>query len=240
MSVLLLHTIGNRDLQFAKSALLPGEFQEAYLETNFEDERYFVLRKDSPPGGVSFWRRSLNLQYLLKQETDHESILAAMAFPMLDAAIAWVIKHVGKIDKLVLSTTLQTTPHKYDTDAIGGIATDYLERHFDPQMQISQICMESMHIAPIGKGKLDILEYFHHLMQKLRKEGYEQIVISNQQGLPDATAALTFVGFFQNYTYLSIHPTEGVKVVEYHIHERILADLVKQKVMRLIDSTDLT
>lgn len=240
MSVLLLHTIGNRDLQFAKSALFPGGFQETYLETNFEDQSYFVLRKDSHPGGESFWRRSLNLQHLLKYDPNPEPVRTAMSFPMLEAAIGYVNQHIGRIDKLVLSTTLQTTPHKYDTDAIGEIAREYLLEHYSRETQVGRVFMESMHIAPVGKGKLDILLHFHQLMKKLKDQGFAHIIISNQQGLPDASSALTFVGFFQNYTYLSIHPKEGVKVVDHGTHEQILSDLVKEKVIQLIASTDLS
>lgn len=238
----LLHTLGNRDLQFPKDKGIPSGFARAYLMDNTEigAENYLVIKKS---GGFEEQRsfRDISALILKACQDDKEGLIyrQALSFPMLDQAIQYVFQHHGGLDKLLLCTTHQLPSHAQDTDLVAEIATQHFQEKFKDNPKVGEILIRYLNISPTNKGRERMLQQFHQLFQELKEEGFENIYISNNQGLPAATKALDFIGLFQGYHYLSIHPLEGVNEVSNIAYEEILTELIRERLIEIIKQTPL-
>ncbi|MEZ4851043.1 MAG: hypothetical protein R3B93_20995 [Bacteroidia bacterium] len=239
--ILLIHTLGNRDLQFPKEVGIPSGFARKYLADNTEKgaEDFLVIRKSGEKKEPSFRDVSRKIQDEIRHGKHKEIFTEALRFPMLEQVCRYVLTQKGQIDRLILCTTLQTPPHGQDTDLVAEMARDYFRREKPQFPGLKEIRIEYMNIAPYGRGRDESLRYFHEMIEEQKTQGFDQLYISHNQGLPTATRALDFLGLFQDYTYLSIHPQNGVSVVDNAVYESILSELIKDRLGEIIREASL-
>lgn len=236
--VILLHTIGNRDLQFPGSSGLPLDFQQAYLEKNTEKDAgsFFVLSKTPGPEPFqTFVKLAQEVRRRYETPRGEEAYRSAVRFPMLEAVIDFVLRREKLIDLLILMGTQQSPEHHQDTHPVAKLARSYLQNQERP---IAEIQVVNLAASPTASGRKALLEECRHRSAPfLRPEN--QVYISNHQGLPDVSRVLDLLGFFQGYTYLAVHAKEGVSVVDHTPYEQILADLIQRKLLRVLSDTNL-
>ncbi|RMG70669.1 MAG: hypothetical protein D6722_08375 [Bacteroidetes bacterium] len=231
--IALLHTLGNRDLQFPRDRGLPPDFARQYLTDNTERgaQNYLVIRKNrQEPGFRAICAR------LLRAWNDPQQgpiFAQAMCFPLLEAAVSYLESTVGKPDLIQLCATLQAPPHPQDTDLLGELAMAYWRQRGEADAPAPQLSLAYLNVVPGEKGPVRMLRFFHRLLANLREEGYTRIFISHNQGLPQATRTLDLLGFFRDYTYLHLDPRRGVYVVDQSPFEEIIFEAVRDRMARL-------
>ena len=241
MKVLLIHTLGNRDLQFPKDRQLPPDFARDYLTENTEEgaENFLVLHKGRLNEHARNFREiSEQVLQSWHQADSGQGFKAAVCFPMLDQVIDYILDMDGQIHQILLCTTHQFPPHGQDTDLVAELAKTYLEEKHGENSRIKDTAIVRLNISPEPESKARILSHFHKLIEQYRQAGCDKIYISNNQGLPAATQALDFLGLFQPYIFLAPHPRKGVNIISHAEEERILWQTFKAQLIEVISTLD--
>ena len=233
--VALLHTLGNRDLQFPRDRGLPPDFARQYLTDNTERgaEQYLVIRKtNEDPVFRAICGRLLRAW----DDPQQGPIFAqAMCFPMLEAAMDYVQEAMGQVDLIQLCATLQAPPHPLDTDLLGELAMKYWQQRWQDEPDAPRLSVAYLNVASAEQGPVRMLRFFHRLLANLREEGYDRIFISHNQGLPQATRTLDMLGFFRDYTYLRLDPRRGVFTVDQSPFEEVIFEAVRDRMASLLE-----
>lgn len=234
---ILLHTLGNRDIQFRTNAPLPGDFVEKCLDTNTEDPHYYVLKKGRKEGQPTFREICKIIKRRSEDHNEKKLFQEAMEFPMLAHTCAYVLKEQDTIQNIWLYATSQPRPFHQDTDVMAPFAAAYLEQNFPNQ--IVNIHIEYRNMSPKPSDRTRILSMFHEDLVKFNQSGFTHIYINNNQGLPQATAALNFLGLFQPYKYLQPGKDTSVEPVSHSQKEEILESLVKNRLFECLPEAGL-
>lgn len=224
----LIHTLGNRDLQFSMDGSIPPIIYKNLLEENTEDEAYLVIKKGSPKGDNYFRKNCKMLSQEIAADTEN-NIIPGIKFPMVDSAIRYIQEecHVSQIDKLVLIATCQAKPFAFDTDELGALIETHLSPYFSQKPGIEKIEVFYLEISAVSRqDELGLFNGVHKALQNILAEGYDQVFISHKTGLPKVTFALTFAGFFQGYSYLSASDKEVV-VEDMSGYEKLIRELIQ-------------
>ena len=202
-----------------------------------QSKNYYVIKKGSKEQGKSFNSYSNSLLEMLRK--GDKGLLTNLCFPMLDQVINYVqLKKGTKIDKVLICATQQAQAHPFDTRFVGTIIKEFYSKVID---EIPYKNLETYYLMiDFGAGQAKLIEDCYDLLKKEKEKGFTEVYISNRAGLPNVTQALNFVGYFQDYTYLSVHSKNGVSEVSHKKQESILSKLVKRKIIEFIDKTDLS
>ena len=237
---LLIHSLGNRDLQMAKSAPVPGDITDRFFDNNMEPggEGYYVVKKQN------FRMHCMDLEQSLSYEfSESEYLRQYLELPILQPVMRWVAQTQGGIDRLVLLATKQAQPFQLDTDAAGKIASQLLQQRYSrpagTEPLLNEVALEFIDSEPGPQRKGRMMKTCFELLQDLQKEGFDQIFISPMAGLPDLSEALIFIGYFQAYTYLYHTPKDGrIHQMDFSIQEDILAQIVKDRVIQVVQQAN--
>ncbi|RMG70674.1 MAG: hypothetical protein D6722_08400 [Bacteroidetes bacterium] len=244
---LLIHSLGNRDLQLSKAAPIPGEFRDKYFEDNSEglEERvFYVVKKDR------FRDHCRDLHHTLTYGLDQAEKAALethLEMPILMPVLRKVAKRFQGIDRLMLLATQQPIPFRQDTDEAAKIAALLLHERYsreapDPkQAWLGEIEIRHFDSKPGPERKARMIRECAGMLEDAKKDGFDRIFISPVAGLPALTEALIFVGYFQNYTYYEpIALTQEVIEMDFGEQEQILAQNVKDRLISLIRDANLS
>lgn len=208
MSTLLVHTIGNRDLQFI--AGIEAAIREELLRPNPEGGTNLVFQVGTKE---SFWEQT-------KAFADHLATASPnttnywypqMSCPMLKSVLQYVAEQTGTIDQLWLLSTGQVPPYgpyEKDTYHAARLVQQYIEYHkeqeepspFDAIGEVRILCLT----CNLQKDRQGILWQIHQWLQEVHLN-FRNIYISNSSGLPKVAEALNLVGVLTNYRYLSCY-----------------------------------
>lgn len=197
---LLIHTLGNRDLQFKGS--VPGAFMSRYLEPNSEDHDYYIIRKGGDEPDASFRSYSARVLAELKAKTGAE-ILPHLHFTILEQIISFIFNETScsQLDEVWLLPTKQNKPFIFDTDKIGLIAKEFLISRLTKNPNIDKVQVRYLKIA--GNNRDVIVQQVDEICSKIQ---HEQVFISANQGLPEVTFAFTLMSILNGYTCIKAHP----------------------------------
>ena len=233
----LIHTLGNRDLQFHSNAAIPGKFARTYFDVNTEDDQYYVLKKGRQEGQATFREICVKIQRKLEDPDSQKLFEPAIYFPLLQAACTYILQDRPKIQQVTLYASLQSPAHHQDTDIVAEFAKAYLERHFPHQIQTVHI--EYFNMSPLPNDQARMLSEFNESLERISQQGFSPIYLNNNQGLPQATAILNFLGLFQPYTYLQIGKDNYANTVFQSRKEEILEGLLKNRLQEQLQEANL-
>lgn len=225
---ILIHTIGNRDLQFFKEEATFKDKERLLLTDNREDERFMVLKNDWE--GDRLFRANSDelLRYL---EADSAGRLKKnLQFPMLEMAIQHVVDQKTPVDQIRICVTKQADPHHQDTDYVGKICSQYYFPKLQEKFYIPEIKIEEMDVKP-DPNKVTVMQTVNKILERVLAEGFNHVYISNRQGLPDVTFAFVICGLFQSFHYLSITP-RGVVKADISEYEDLIVNLMNRKLYK--------
>ena len=234
----LIHTLGNRDIQFSSEAKLSAKITETYLSKNTEvgSEYFRHIRKSTYDTDSE---KKLGFRQICKILEERirkgdEDLKTAMKFPMLEKAGEFVLNQaaVQRIDKLILCPTRQDKPHPMDTDHLAPLAQRFVKGLYSRKHLIDHIEVKPIPINPQNpKAKLKMYEAIENLYTELEAEHFDKIYVSNRQGLPDVTNAFDLMGLFRGYEFLVIRSGsgQGVQIDDRGAQEQYLAKMLKDK-----------
>ena len=229
---ILIHTIGNRDLQVQNGPDVAIPVSITKLLTDNKEENGYMILKNDRIEEHCFRANSKHLEEHL--EYHKESLLKKhLEFPMLRKVLDHVIHRESEtnkrkhIDQIRICVTKQADPHIQDTDYVGKIC----EKFYFPKVKdyVDEIVVEEMNVKP-SPDKEKVINVVNDILDRVIADGFKHIYISNKQGLPDVTFAFVFCGLFQSYTYLSITP-QGVKEEKNTSYEKLIVKLIERKIV---------
>lgn len=231
---LLIHTLGNRDLQFRKKGISHDLIEAYSLETNSENPNFYLcvpktIRKEGGKSVGVFRKITEKIQQDLEEE--HETaplIKQSYDFPMLKSACYFVQKEVEQIDEVRLIGTAQDSQHDFDTLYVTDMAKNYTQKYCATQLQNGQPSILSVKTDFLHwnmheeSTEEEIYTYFYAILGKYLNEGYDKIYMSCNTGIPDVTAALKALGYWRDeFVYLK------------HLVDRTTGETNTKKMFRL-------
>ena len=241
MRSILIHTIGNRDLQFSNMVRGDGNFDKDYLEQNKEKgkENFLVIKKGIRNSKHTFNKNSELILRQLENSSYAEDLRENLRFPLLESAIQFVRSQLTyPIDQVLVCTTYQMPAHPFDTFFVGKIVEKYLGSRVKTG-SFHTVKRHVMNIAPVGNLRAKIVKECEQLLEEVKGNNYQKIFISNTAGLPALSEALNLVGFFQGYNYLGIDANKGAFVVDKKDQEEVVFNLAKKKLIGVINNTKI-
>lgn len=223
---LLIHTIGNRDLQFTNQ--LPAKYVNGYeLEFNKEGMgEYYVI----PQRSKNSYFRSICQDVIMDLGGLHAShILDCMRMPMLEAVCQYIYKKENTlIDRVLLCFTAQPEPFRTDTDKIGEIIENYLEDKLSTRLpQVAEFSYKYMALRLDPEvEKYSIFQYINREVMQTSIQGFDRVFVSPRQGHPDITFAFQICGLFQGFSYLRLGK-DGVAVDSLAPYEEIIRQIIQ-------------
>lgn len=223
---ILIHTIGNRDLQFASS--VSTKLSRSILESNPEDPDSLVLIKNNSNRGKNFMDCAVELIGMLENpREDKEEILKHMSFPMLEQVCNYAFHHSesSSLDEVVICATTQIRPFYLDTVKIADLIKGYYEELLINKVPgIKKVTYKYMvlDLSP-GASREEIFRYCYDEIFNTYIEEGDQVFISHRQGHPDITFSFMLSGLFQSYHYLV--PGEGkVNLEKLDVYEKRISN----------------
>lgn len=193
---ILIHTIGNRDLQFDRT-ITAAEMKLFEFEENSDENTFYVLKKKYDGGNFNKQSKALLGKLRLKK---HKALKDKIHFPMLEQVCNYVISKGIKLDKVVLCVSKQIPPYGTDTNYIADVIHKYFENQLIDELGIEEIGYEYMSMNL--RSRQDTFVYCYEKMLPQLVKGYDKVFISHKQGHPSVTFSLILAGLFEPYTYL--------------------------------------
>lgn len=234
---LLVHTIGNRDVQFVED--IKEKIKQKLLRSNPEGG-HGVLEVGANKS-ESFWDRTKALADHLETAGPRTTQYwyDQMDCPMLESVVQYVTKEEITINQLWLLSTGQDPPYGpyiKDTYHAARLIEQYIT---DQKKQIKPSLFDAIEKVKIlrltrnlQEDRQGILFDLHQWLENAHLD-FSDIYISNKGGLPKVTEALNLIGILTDYHYLSSYRNreDGRQIVvedNLETQHNVVLDRVKQ------------
>ncbi len=202
----LIHMIGNRDLQFDRT-ITSDEMELFEFEKNSDQTSFLVLKKlvqkkidqQKEENVVTFLKQTKKLLGLLATEK-HKDLKSKIHFPMFTQVAEYVSAKGFTLDRVVFCVTKQKNEYPTDTTYVADIIEKYFEKDLLEKYGIKEIAYEKMTMNLASRP--ETFSYCYEKMLPQLVKGYDKVFISHKQGHPFVTFSLLLAGLFEPYTFL--------------------------------------
>lgn len=198
---ILIHMIGNRDLQFERS-ITSDELDLFEFEKNSDQTSFLVLKKlvhKDEGKDITFLKQTKKLLGLLATE-EHKDLKKKIHFPMFTQVAQYVSAKGFTVDKVVFCVTKQKNEYPTDTNYVADIIKKYFEKDLLEKYGIKEIAYEKMTMNLASRP--ETFTYCYEKMLPQLVKDYDKVFISHKQGHPFVTFSLLLAGLFKPYTFL--------------------------------------
>lgn len=235
---LLVHTIGNRDVQFVKS--IEDKIAQELMRDNPEDGAHWVLQVGLDQY-ETFWDRTKVLADYLETAVPRtqEYWYHQMYCPMLESVVQYVVERDLEVGELWLLSTGQLPPYgpyAKDTYHAARLIQQYIiyqkqQKEITPFDAIGKVKVLRL-TCNLQEDRQGILYHVYQWLENAHLE-FRDVYISNKSGLPKVAEALNLAGILTDYHYLSSYKNRenGHQIViedNLDTQHNVILSLVKQ------------